>query len=213
MENDVKKVFSSIYETWFWGAGNESRSGPGSNLDQTNVIVKEIPRIIKKYEIKTIFDASCGSFNWMKHVDLSGAKYVGSDIVDEIVLENQTKYSNENISFISLDVITDKLPKSDLIILRDTLFHFSNDQIIETLQNIKKSKSSFLLTTSYLNSQHTTGTNIDISTGDWRYLNLEISPFFLREPLERIFEVPWLAPHSDRTLSLWKIDSLPNWTS
>ena len=210
MDNNVKKVFTSIYETLAWGVGNESRSGPGSNLDQTNIIRQEIPKIINKYDIRTVFDASCGEFNWMKHVDLMGAKYIGSDIVHEIVLQNRIKYSNENISFVSLDVMTDELPKSDLIILRDTLFHFSNQHILKTLQNIKRSGSRFLLTTSHFGSEHIEETNVDIETGGWRYLNLEISPFFLCEPIERIFEVPWLEPHSGRTLSLWDIESLPN---
>ena len=210
MDDSVKKVFSSIYDSWGWGPENESRSGAGSSLAETEIVRSKIPELIKKYKIKTIFDASCGDFNWMRHVDLAGVKYTGADIVEDLIIQNQQKYSNENINFVSLDVMTDELPKSDLIILRDTLFHFSNDQIFKTLKNIKRSGSSLLLTTSYFEKDHLSDTNSDIEVGDWRYLNLELEPFFLKKPIERIFEVPWLREHSDRTLSLWTIKSLPS---
>ena len=54
--NNEEKIFSKIYKNNYWGS-NFSKSGPGSDLDNTVNIRKKIPNIIKKYKIKSIFDA------------------------------------------------------------------------------------------------------------------------------------------------------------
>ena len=41
-----------------------SKSGPGSDLSNTRKL-EELPKIIKKYNINSIFDAPCGIF-WIK---------------------------------------------------------------------------------------------------------------------------------------------------
>ena len=64
--------------------------------------------------------------------------YTGADIVDEIIEDNK-KYGKKNLKFIKIDIIKDNLTKYDLIINRDCLVHFDNNEIFETLNNIKKS--------------------------------------------------------------------------
>ena len=53
------------------------------------------------------------------------------------------KYGKKNLKFIKIDIIKDNLTKYDLIINRDCLVHFDNNEIFETLNNIKKSNSTF----------------------------------------------------------------------
>ena len=71
--------------------------------------------------------------------------YTGADIVDEIIEDNKKKIWKENLKFIKLDIIKDNLTKYDLIINRDCLVHFDNNEIFETLNNIKKSILLFLV--------------------------------------------------------------------
>ena len=216
MKNNAKNIFTDIYKNWSWGS-NESRSGPGSTLEDTKNIIDQFPKLFNKYEISTVLDASCGDFNWMKCVNLSEVNYTGGDIVDELIANNQNMYSKSNINFIKLDVVEDNIPKSDLVILRDTLFHFTNEDIKKTLNNIKKSGSKYLLTTSYQEKEKKSfaGTSIevnsDIETGSWRFLNLEISPFNLPDPLYRILELPKWEEHHDNSLGLWDISKIPDY--
>jgi 2-polyprenyl-3-methyl-5-hydroxy-6-metoxy-1,4-benzoquinol methylase len=216
MNNDAKNIFTDIYNNWSWGS-NESRSGPGSTLEDTKNIIDKLPILFNQYGISTVLDASCGDFNWMKRVDLSGVNYTGGDIVDDLIVSNQNLYSKSNINFIKLNVVEDVIPKSDLIILRDTLFHFTNDDIKKTLNNIKKSGSKYLLTTSYQEKEKksfagsSVEVNSDIKTGDWRFLNLEISPFNLLDPLYRILELPKWEEHHDKSLGLWDISKIPDY--
>ena len=60
-----EKIFLKIYKNNYWGS-KTSKSGPGSDLSNTRKIREELPKIIKKYNINSIFDAPCGDFFWMK---------------------------------------------------------------------------------------------------------------------------------------------------
>lgn len=192
-------VFTNVYNESLWWTG-ETYSGCGSNLHQTQLIRQEIPRIIKKFKIKSMLDIPCGDFHWMRYVTIK-IPYIGADIVKELVIENQNQYGNETRVFIHLDLITDDLPEVDLILCRDCLVHLSYEQIWQALRTIKKSGSKYLLVTSYTN----TVTNQDISAGCWRPLNLMRAPFNFKKPIF-IFSEGY---ERDKCLMMWKIDELP----
>jgi hypothetical protein len=176
----VKKIFTDFYNKNLWG-DKESRSGTGSNLLQTQVIMQKIPALLKKYKIKSLLDIPCGDFYWMQRVDLSGIKYIGADIVDDIIKLCGEQYPFE---FKVMDIINTPLPKVDMILSRDCLVHLPYSEIIKALTNIKKSGSKYLLTTSFPNHD-----NSDIAIiGHWRALNLQKEPFSLCEPLAVINE-------------------------
>lgn len=179
----TQRTFTQIHSTNKWG-DNESVSGSGSNLEQTANLLNILPEIFKKYDIKSILDIPCGDFNWMKNVNLESVRYIGADIVEPIISRNQQKYAKDGIEFRVLDLTKDELPTTDLIFCRDCLVHLSYEHINKALANIKKSKSKYLLTTTFVE----TGRNYDIATGDWRPLNLIKSPFSLSSPLEVINE-------------------------
>lgn len=82
--NSTKEHFTKIYHKNFWG-DKHSRSGTGSNLKQTDVIRQEIPKIIEEFGVEIFIDAPCGDFFWMNTVNLDVRKYIGIDIVDDII--------------------------------------------------------------------------------------------------------------------------------
>ena len=69
-----KDIFTHIYKNNKWG-DKYSFSGSGSNLNQTKIILENLPRIINKYEIKSILDLPCGDFYWMKEYNFQDLKY------------------------------------------------------------------------------------------------------------------------------------------
>jgi hypothetical protein len=170
---ELKEVFTSIYENNLWGSG-ESRSGSGSELSRTKSLREELPIIFKKYNIKSVLDIPCGDFNWMNQVDYCNIEYIGADIVEKLILKNKSSYPNTKFEI--LDITKDKLPKVDLIIARDIFGHFQYKNIIDALENIIKSESKYLLTTSFTKWSH----NMDIEDGGWRPINLMIQPFHLK---------------------------------
>jgi len=171
----VKERFNKIYSTNYW-FDNESRSGTGSSLRSTENIRFHLPKIIETFNIKKLFDAPCGDFNWMSQVLKSiEIDYLGSDIVKDLIVSNK-KYENDKIKFSKLDIIVDKLPTSDLMICRDCLFHFSYKDIFLFLNNFLSSDIKYILLTSHLNTEHKFE-NKDIVTGDFGRIDLFSKPF------------------------------------
>ena len=102
--------------------------------------------------------------------------------------------------------IKDTLPTSDIIFVRDCLVHLSFKNIFEAIENIKKSSSKYLLTTTFTDRDE----NIDIITGDWRPLNLEIKPFLFPAPEKIIIEncTEGEGKYKDKSMGLWSIKKL-----
>jgi len=200
-----EQTFSEIYRNNHWN-GEESISGRGSEMDQTETIINELNKIIKELNIKTILDLPCGDFNWMNSVNLENLNYIGGDIVKELISENNKRYAATNIKFINLNLIEDKLPKSDLIFCRDCLVHLSYSDIRNSLENIKSSNSKYLLTTTFTEHKK----NYDICTGDWRALNLEVHPFNMIKPIKIIKEKcsEEAGGFKDKSLLLYEISEL-----
>jgi hypothetical protein len=127
----------------------------------------------------------------------SDIEYSGGDIVRKMVDLNNKQFGKRNIKFRYLDIINDELPLADLWICRDTLFHFSNSDILKVLINLRSSKIKYFLSTTYPG----TNMNKDIFTGDFREINLEKSPFNLPPPVLYIDDSG--AGHFGKKLGLW----------
>jgi len=203
----MQDKFRTIYQENVWGNRN-SLSGDGSDLSATEVVRWELPQLLGELEVKTFLDVPCGDFFWMKEVDLTGIEYIGGDIVPEIIAKVQTDYSRPGCTFSLLNLVTDPLPKVDLIMCRDCLFHFSFADALAAIRNIKKSGSTYLLTTTFPQRE----INIDILTGHWRPINLCLPPYDFPTPLRLIGEncMEFDGAYADKSLALWKVVDLPS---
>lgn len=108
-ERYMEKKFTKYYASNFWHDA-QSLSGPGSNLEQTAVIRKQLPSLFESYGIRTVLDIPCGDFSWMKDVPLIISQYIGADIVDDLVNTNNAQYADRCHSFTKLDAVKDDLP-------------------------------------------------------------------------------------------------------
>ncbi len=202
-KSPAEEVFTQIYKTGGWRS-RESASGPGSTIQVTATVRKLIPDLIKRYNINTLLDIPCGDFNWMKEVDLSEIRYIGADLVADLISENERNYPVSNICFTQLDLIQDSLPTADLILTRDCLVHLSFDDGKAALENIRNSKSTWLLTTTFPAIE----TNKEIKTGDFRKINLRKEPFNFPPPKEIYSENHEIATNPNKCLGLWRIEDL-----
>jgi len=194
--------FAYIYQHNLWG-GLESCSGVGSSLAETDVLRREIPRMLADFEIRSLLDVPCGDFEWLSRVDL-GVPYVGADIVPELVERNRVRYPERR--FVPLDLTCDPLADADLILCRDCLVHLSFCNIEAALRNMKTCDARFLLTTTFPELEK----NADIADGDWRPLNLERPPFSFPPPLRLIAEgcTECGGAYDDKSLGLWRLEDL-----
>ena len=167
-----RKVFSKIYKEGLWNEG----SGDGSKIENVEEYVDILQKYIDKPEIKTVIDLGCGDWQFSKFLDLSSVSYLGVDVVESVIESISTSYSASNIKFISRDITTYEIPKADLIICKDVLQHLCNKDVVTILVKIITS-SKFSLITNDFNPENTE--NKDIDNGDYRCLDLTLSPFYL----------------------------------
>ena len=181
--HDHRSVFAKIFVDRYWG-DEESVSGIGSRMGQTEHIRREMPRILKQFNVKRLFDAPCGDLNWMKLV-LAETKidYHGGDIVPEVLEIARRNSPDPAYPFTVFDITSDTFPTADLWLCRDVLFHLSFANIWKVLENFARSDVQLMLVTTH------TETNIrnrDIFTGDFRLIDLFSPPFSL--PLSTVLD-------------------------
>ena len=184
-----KKIFTSIYKSNHWVQNGSSLpkefvsvSGHGSNIgtNQHRQLVDNFTYIIEKYEINSILDMPCGDFLWIKEiVKNKDIKYLGIDIVEELIKDNNLKFKNEKNNFQSFDIINfNTNEKFDLVLIRDLFLHIKNSDIIKIIDNLKSMNVKYVALNSYNNDK-----NIDVTIGQHRKVNLLIEPFNLKKPI------------------------------
>ena len=199
--------FTRIYKNNSW-RDEESVSGPGSTLKHTEHLRKELPKLISDHSIKSLFDAPCGDFNWMKEfLKDFRIDYIGGDIVQPLVDVLHSIYSDERTAFVHIDLVKGHFPKADCMICRDCLFHLSFADTKALLQNYVDSEIRFLLTTTYINANQFSNKDVDLDDGAFRLIDLFSSPYnFPNDPLARIDD--WIPPDPERQMCLWSRDQV-----
>ena len=196
-----KVFFNKYYNPKFtWCRPNRSPSCVGSDNYTTKVLRSKLPFLIKEYKIKSILDAGCGDFYWMKNINLTKINYYGIDIVSRLIEKNKKLYSKKNIIFFNNNLIKDTLQKVDLIICRDVLTRSSQKNNILILKNFVRSKSKYLLTTFYPETKK----NSEIMSGEFSKINLLISPYSLNKPITYFKEKgKW-----NKYMGIWKVSEI-----
>jgi Methyltransferase domain len=194
-----QRVFQRIYDRNLWGDA-ESVSGGGSGTLATRTIRQQLPALLERFGIRSLLDAPCGDFHWMQHVATHLDRYVGVDIVPDLVERNSRRFESATISFACADIASDPLPSADAILCRDCFIHLPTRLIFEALVNFRVTGARYLLLT---NDRQVDGYH-DIPIGSFRPINFALSPFGFPEPLWALDEMA----NSSRQLCLWHLDSL-----
>jgi 2-polyprenyl-3-methyl-5-hydroxy-6-metoxy-1,4-benzoquinol methylase len=175
---DLENKFQNIYNNNIWDMGqNESKSGLGSTNEYTINIRNKLVSFIKEKSITNLLDTSCGDWHWMKSIKDDLPKYIGLDIVKEIVEKNNELYSNDNIKFINSDFLTfikQQGDKSiDLIFCRHTLEHLPTEYNLDFLKECRR-VCKYLFVTGYNNLSRL---NTELPEYMYRPINLKLSPY------------------------------------
>ncbi|EKX49979.1 hypothetical protein GUITHDRAFT_135660 [Guillardia theta CCMP2712] len=80
--------FESIFQRKFWSPESESASGPGSNADMTAGVQELLHEVMTDLGLSSLLDIGCGDWFWMSRTNLTGVRYVGVDIVHDIIASN-----------------------------------------------------------------------------------------------------------------------------
>jgi hypothetical protein len=174
-------------------------------MRRTVAVRAELPKLLRTYGVRTFLDAPCGDFHWMQHVDLGDCRYIGGDIVREIVEQNQRLYGSPVRSFHHLDITTDELPHADMVLCRDCFIHLPFEMAIAAIRNFKRAGITYLLTTTFPEKRR----HWDTPVGGLHWLNLELPPFNFPPALLTILEerenFVTGPTYADRSLGLWRL--------
>ncbi len=173
-------------------------------MEATEDVRRELPKLIRSYNIKTMVDAPCGDWNWMSSTDLRLEKYTGVDIVPELIADNTAKYGSHKTEFVAWNIVTDRLPSADLILCRDCLVHLSFQDIASVIENFKSTDSTYLLANTYPLIER----NENLFTGlGWRRLNLQRTPFEFPEPM--LMFPDCVSVDEGNFMAMWRLSDLP----
>jgi SAM-dependent methyltransferase len=195
-----RRAFTAIYRQQLWSSG-ESVSGDGSTLLASASLREVLPSLLAGLEARSLLDAGCGDFNWMKTVKLYGVRYIGIDVVADLIAENVRRYASGDRSFIAADITKDRLPHADVVLCRHCFIHLPNDRVIKALNNMKVSGASYLLATTF----PAINENADIWPGSFRPINLRAAPFHLPEPMRNVRDS---ATAGLAVLGLWSFNDI-----
>lgn len=174
-----KQIFENIYTNSIWNNkdSNVPLSGPGSSLDNTKACTEFLDEFIINNNCESVLDLGCGDLTWIPHTQFFNninIKYTGIDIVENLIIHHSTKYSQKQFYCKDITKINefDNIEKSSIIIIRDVIFHLTNDEINNIFNNIKN-KFDYIAITSCKN-------NINTNNFDrWMFSekNIHIEPF------------------------------------
>lgn len=202
---EPEHVFRDIYRRHHW-SGSESASGAGASLEQTRALRRSLPALLSELGVATILDVPCGDYGWMRTFELPVDRYIGGDLLPEVVEPLAATFGDARREFRVLDLTRDRLPPADLLLCRDCLVHLSYDGIRSALGNAVRSGIPYFLTTTFPGCE----ANEDIVTGDWRVINLERAPFHLPVPMRILNEgcTEGNGMFADKSLALWRTEDL-----
>lgn len=116
-----------------WASGlPETPCGYGSKLTQTKIQSKWIPKIVKKYRIKSIADIGAGDLQWIKRIDL-GCEYTPYDLVPR------------HPDVIEFNLLVDELPQVDCLMVLWVINHMPEHVAKFAINKLVNSGSKYLL--------------------------------------------------------------------
>lgn len=178
----TKKAMEQIYAQNLWGGSkDEFYSGLGSH---NPIIVKPYIEVVINFlksfqESITVLDLGCGDFNIGKQILPYAKKYIAVDIAENVINYNKSKFIQENLEFLCLDIAKDALPEADVVIIRQVLQHLSNREVKMILSKLNAFK--YILLTEHLPSSKFEP-NKDIISGQGIRLKKQSGLCIIEEP-------------------------------
>jgi hypothetical protein len=192
-----RRAFQGAYGRAQWGLekGADFFSGAGSRGACADVYVECISRIVEGHcqesdRPLTVVDLGCGDFSVGRQLleRTENMKYIGCDIVPELIGAHTANVQDPRASFRELDIVSGDLPDGDICLVREVLQHLCNSDVSRVLKKLGKYKHVYItearpvILEGPANPDKPSGPGVrwDWRTGRGRGIELDQPPFGLQ---------------------------------
>ena len=191
---NIGEVFSEVYKKELWAQGEEGKylnggakfySGSGSYNKSSVDYIRFITEYIRANNIHSLTDIGCGDFNIGKQICQQNPhiSYYGVDVVSDLINYNSENFGSDRIKFYCLNTLAEKIPQSDLLLIRQVLQHLSNGDIAQLTRNCFPGFGHILVTEHQPKPEYLVRANIEKSSGpNSRVGNANGSGVYLDKP-------------------------------
>jgi SAM-dependent methyltransferase len=160
-------------------------SGPGSSPEYTTAWRETLSGSLSEISPRTVLDLGCGDWQHSRLVDWRGARYVGVDVVPELVGRLNDEFGAEGRSFHLWDperetasqVVWRLCPDGvDLAICKDVVQHLPNDISVQMVEALRDVAGVTLLVNDMGASP-----NADIPAAHARHVDPRLPPFSIED--------------------------------
>ncbi len=171
---DLGSVFGAVYDGRMWGPSPDGDrayfSGTGSR--EPDLILPYLYSVrgfllgfgMVAGRKPEVVDLGCGDFTVGSRLVETCARYVACDVVAPLIEENRRRFSHSNVEFLVLDATRQKLPRADVVLIRQVLQHLSNEQISQVLARLP-GRFGYAVVTEHLPAEPDFTPNLDMPTG------------------------------------------------
>jgi len=138
----TEAIFTEIYSTNRWGGSpGIFFSGLGSHeaaivSPYVAVVTAELQQL--GASSLTAVDLGCGDFSVGRRLAPACGRYIGIDIVKQLIAHNERTFGSGSVSFRHANIVDDALPGGDICFVRQVLQHLSNEQIAAVLPKLDR---------------------------------------------------------------------------
>ena len=168
----MRKVFSFIYEHNAWDFGSGLGSMPQTTLEYRYFL----ERFLAERGVRSVVDFGCGDWQSSRYIFWWDAEYTGYDVVPSVLEANRARYASDKVRFLTSPEDWRNLRGADLLLAKDVLQHWPEEEIRRFLEAVK-GKYKYILVTNSVTPEDEL--NREILLGQFRPLDLRLPPFSL----------------------------------
>ena len=144
----AQEVFSDVYRRAAWGSRSDGTGSSGfGSADPmvTEPYVDLIRRFLQSNGSDvTVVDLGCGDYQIGRRLVPFCGRYIGVDVVPELIERHRRENTAANVDFCCLDIAQDELPAGDVCLVRQVLQHLSNREISRVVDKLSQYRCTFV---------------------------------------------------------------------